>query len=127
MFYAARCGHLDILTLLLDNGAYVNTKNHSAMTATMAAAMQGHARALAALLARGACTEALDSHKRTALMYAAMVGAVECVALLLHAGVRKDAKDEVRDTLRDELWGARVHAPRCLRSYRDLTPRRHSP
>ena len=95
LFYAAMYGHVDIVRMLVENGALVEAKNHDALTALMCAALHGHADVVSALLAAGASVSAQDSFGRTALMFAAMANSPACVTALLAHKASRSIHDEV--------------------------------
>jgi ankyrin repeat protein len=54
LFYACEGGHEEFATFLLDNGAEVDAKNHSGVTALFIAAQVGAASVVRLLMDRGA-------------------------------------------------------------------------
>ena len=64
---AARCGHLQIVKLLLGHGAEVDSKNDNGMTPLIAASQTGHWETVEALLVAGANGLNADVGGHTAL------------------------------------------------------------
>jgi ankyrin repeat protein len=88
---AARNGHTDIVSALLDRGAEVEAKDSIDRTALMIAARNGHTDIVSALLDRGAEVEAKDSIDLTALMLAVQNGHTDIVSALLERGADVNA------------------------------------
>ena len=95
LYYAAVTGKLDMVNLLVDNGADVDAQNHDGMTALMAAALHDKSAVAKVLLDHGASVRAVDTHRRSALMFAGMSGSVDAARTLLAAGAKKHDRDEV--------------------------------
>jgi hypothetical protein len=83
---ASENGNLEIVKLLLDNGAAVNGVDSTGMTALMLAAERGHLQIVILLLDNGAAVNDVDSTGMTALMLAAERGHLQIVILLLDNG-----------------------------------------
>jgi hypothetical protein len=83
---ASENGNLEIVKLLLDNGAAVNGVDSTGMTALMLAAERGHLQIVILLLDNGAAVNGVDSTGMTALMLAAEAGHLQIVILLLNSG-----------------------------------------
>jgi ankyrin repeat protein len=66
LFHAALGGHRDIVALLNDRGAAVNTRDQFGDTPLIVACAKGHDATAALLLARGADASAKDQEGRTA-------------------------------------------------------------
>ena len=64
---AAQDGHEAAVSVLLDNGADVNTRNYDGNTALNLAALKGHAAALSVLLDNGVDVNTRDVNRYTAL------------------------------------------------------------
>ena len=79
MRLAAKHGHADIVTALLENGADVNATNFNGRTALHYFAEQGHADIVTALLENGADVNVTDDFGQTALHLAAKEGHVVTV------------------------------------------------
>lgn len=78
---------------LLDEGADVNSKTDTGVTALMAASGIGNKEIVELLLARGADVNLKTPGNYTALMSAALVGQSEIVRVLLDAGADPTVKD----------------------------------
>ena len=79
---AAHAGHLEVVTFLLDNGAFISTVNDVHLTALQIAAENGHLRVVKALHEAGAVAD------QTALHHAAASTRLEVVKYLLKIGVK---------------------------------------
>ncbi|CAH9059487.1 unnamed protein product [Cuscuta epithymum] len=84
LHFAAAKGHNEIVALLLENGADVNSRNYCGQTALMQACRYGHWEVVQTLLLfRCNVTRADYLSGRTALHFAAMHGHVRCVRLVV--------------------------------------------
>ncbi|XP_038993558.1 E3 ubiquitin-protein ligase XBAT33-like [Hibiscus syriacus] len=84
LHFAASKAHNEIVALLLDNGADVNSRNYCGQTALMQACRYGHWEVVQTLLLfRCNVTRADYLSGRTALHFAAVNGHVRCIALLV--------------------------------------------
>lgn len=84
LHFAAAKGHIEIVTMLLENGADVNSRNYCGQTALMQACGHGHWEVVQTLLLyRSNVTRADYLTGRTALHFAAVGGHVRCVRLLV--------------------------------------------
>lgn len=83
LHFAAAKGHNEIVALLLENGADVNSRNYCGQTALMQACRYGHWEVIQTLLLfRCNVTRADYLSGRTALHFAAVNGHVRCIRLL---------------------------------------------
>ncbi|XP_021765155.1 E3 ubiquitin-protein ligase XBAT33-like [Chenopodium quinoa] len=83
LHFAAAKGHNEIVALLLENGADVNSRNYCGQTALMQACRYGHWEVVQTLLLfRCNVTRADYLSGRTALHFAAVNGHVRCIRLL---------------------------------------------
>ncbi|ONK59200.1 uncharacterized protein A4U43_C08F4010 [Asparagus officinalis] len=83
LHFAASKGHTEMVMLLLENGADVNSRNFYGQTALMQACHQGHWELVQVLLIFGAdVTKAEYLGKKTALHFAAANGHIRCIRLL---------------------------------------------
>ncbi|GAB4858233.1 E3 ubiquitin-protein ligase xbat33 [Ancistrocladus abbreviatus] len=84
LHFAAAKGHNEIVTLLLENGADVNSRNYCGQMALMHACRYGHWEVVQTLLLfRCNITRADYLSGRTALHFAAVNGHVRCIRLLV--------------------------------------------
>jgi len=79
---AAHAGHLEVVTFLLDNGAFISTVNDVHLTALQIAAENGHFKVVKFLYEAGAVAD------QTALHHAAANNRLEVVKYLLKVGVK---------------------------------------
>ncbi|KAM0945408.1 putative transcription factor C2H2 family [Dioscorea sansibarensis] len=84
LHFAAAKGHCEIVTLLLENGADVNSRNYCGQTALMQACRYGHWEVVQTLLLyRSNVMRADYLSGRTALHFAAVEGHIRCIRLLV--------------------------------------------
>ena len=95
---AAERGDLATVTLLLDKGVNLNTKDGWSGTPIKYAAVNGHTEIVALLLQRGAGINSRSTLDRTPLMYAANQGRDETVKFLLDKGADLSLKDDEGNT-----------------------------
>jgi hypothetical protein len=100
LILATSNGNKEIVQTLLDNGANVNAKNNSGMTALMdaCASTTGMKEIVRALLDKGADVNAKDNGGQTALMFASSTGNKEIVRALLDKGADVNAKSNDGNT-----------------------------
>jgi hypothetical protein len=98
MHVAARKGHVDILSLLLEHGADMDCKGVCGQNPLHRASRGGNLEAGKCLLDRGADINARDEDGWTSLYLAAFFGQVECARMLLERGARIDAHDNIGRT-----------------------------
>ena len=92
---AARAGHADMLSLLLEHGADVNGRVQYGRTPLHHASFGGKIEAGQCLLDRGADINAQMTDNQTPLMYAVFFGHVEFARMLLERGARIDVLDTI--------------------------------
>lgn len=90
LFWAATRGHRDIVELLLDHGANINSKDRGKMTALHIAVTGEHKEVVTLLLDRSARLEERAYYGDTALMRAIQAPSKDLVRLLLERGARVD-------------------------------------
>ncbi|KAF5959969.1 hypothetical protein HYC85_001178 [Camellia sinensis] len=84
LHFASAKGHNEIVALLLDNGADVNSRNYCGQTALMQACRYGHWEVVQSLLLfKCNVTRADYRSGRTALHFAAVSGHVRCIRLVV--------------------------------------------
>jgi len=86
--YAARKPGLDIITLLLENGAALDSKNRDGATALMSASANGYMEVVKFLLEKGIDINARDNSGMTALRYAVANENDDVARLLKTAGAK---------------------------------------
>ncbi len=87
LFYAARMGHVDVVTALIKRGADVDARNESQeLTALLEASKAGHLDVVTVLMDAGADVNAQDRYGITALYEAAAAGHLEVVTALQERG-----------------------------------------
>ena len=92
MHVAAKAGHANVLTLLLEHGADVNERKGRS-TPLHRASWQGKLEAGQCLLDRGADINAQDESRDSPLMTAVLYRHVEFARMLLKRGARTDVQD----------------------------------
>ena len=103
---AARYGQVEVINLLLENGASVEAKDKLGRTAVLSAVQSRNAEAVGVLLAGGADVNARDSQQGTALQRAAgSFGNQAMVEALIKAGADVNAADKNGQT--PLMWAAR--------------------
>ncbi|KAJ4302951.1 hypothetical protein N0V90_001842 [Kalmusia sp. IMI 367209] len=90
LFWAATRGHRDVVELLLNHGARVNSKDRSNLTALHIAVTGEHKDVVSLLLGRGAHIESRASYGDTPLIRAIHTSSKEVIELLLQRGARVD-------------------------------------
>ncbi|KAH9317151.1 hypothetical protein KI387_018920 [Taxus chinensis] len=84
LHFAAAKGHSEIVSLLLEHGADVNSRNYCGQTALMQACRYGHWEVVQTLLLfKGNVTRADYLSGRTALHFAAVNGHTRCIRLVV--------------------------------------------
>jgi ankyrin repeat protein len=93
LHYAARCGHVDVIKVLMELGADKEPLTTDGATPLNHAAQHGHVEAIRVLVGQfGANKEAKDAQGATPLHYAVDKGQVEVIKLLVQLGVDKDVR-----------------------------------
>ena len=99
---ASENGHVDIVKMLIRNGADVNVATQKKWTAIHFAASKGHAGVVKVLIQNGADVNALFQTKYTgklnALIFAASLGHIDVVSLLLLNGADVNSVDRYQNT-----------------------------
>merc|ERR1719329_313796 len=85
---------LDIMRLLLEQGANVNQRNTSGNTALMEAASMGALDIMRLLIENGANVNQENTRGNTALMQAVSMGALNIVCLLVEQGANMNEQDK---------------------------------
>ena len=103
---ASRYGQIEVMSLLLENGANAETKDKFGRTAMLAAVQSRNTEAVTSLLARGADANARDLQLGTPLQRAAgFFGNEQMVLALVKAGADVNASDKNGQT--PLMWAAR--------------------
>ncbi|XP_022689906.1 tankyrase-1-like [Varroa jacobsoni] len=98
LHYAAQLERLDILKLLIDNGAFVNSSDAVGLSPLHISVFRGRLENVKFLIKSGARLNAKSVEKQTPLHMAASYGYVEICAALLGAGAAMDALDSSERT-----------------------------
>ncbi len=86
LIVACEVGHIDVVRMLLKNGARVNQAQNNHRTALMQASQNGHIEMVQMLLESGAMVNAVDDVGMTSLHMACQYGHNEIARLLLCSG-----------------------------------------
>ncbi|KAH7867576.1 hypothetical protein Vadar_011313 [Vaccinium darrowii] len=98
LHFAAAKGHNEIVALLIENGADVNSRNYCGQTALMQACRYGHWEVVQTLLLfKCNVTRADYLSGRTALHFAAVNGHVRCIRLVVADFVPSAPFDSIND------------------------------
>jgi ankyrin repeat protein len=99
LHHACYLGHLNIVGILLENGASVNQKvSERLLTPLHGAAMNGDPELIAYLVDHGADVGAKDTEGTPPLMAACWVGSLQAVTVLVLKGARLDAETNYGST-----------------------------
>jgi len=93
LLLASQAGKMEVVVLLLQQGASPEERDDGGRTALILASMEGKDEVVFFLLVQGAKIEAVDNQGRNALMIAASEGQKAIVALLLEKGSNINATD----------------------------------
>ena len=94
LIFAALNGHLEIVRLLLQEGADKDKENNNGATPLMIASRQGHLDIVWLLLQEGADKDKADINGVTPLHFASVKGHTDIAKLLLLSGADKERKDK---------------------------------
>jgi len=95
---ASNDGHVELVEMLLNNGANVNAKNSYGVTALHIASREGHTDIVAMLLAAGADVNIKSDFGDTVLLRASNNGNTEIVSMLLEYGADVNAENNYGQT-----------------------------
>ena len=98
LFMAARCGHANVVELLLDNGAKPNMANIEGDNPLIMAAYYGHKDVLQLLLTRGAEPNITNEAGFTPMAWVAVKGHKDLVQPLLASGANVNMADQFHVT-----------------------------
>jgi ankyrin repeat protein len=93
LHYAAKVGNTEVVKILLDKGAAVNTVNQMGVMPLHYAALSGHIELVKMLLDKDAAVNTANQMGVTPLHYAAYYGHAKIVEMLLEKGAAVDAKE----------------------------------
>ena len=93
MIAARFYGHLETISLLIENGADVNAKRNDGVTALMIASLHGDIDIIKFLIENGADVNTKSNHGYTALMGANLQGDIDIIEFLIDKGAVVNAKD----------------------------------
>jgi ankyrin repeat domain-containing protein 50 len=91
LFWAATRGHREVVELLLDHGAKINSRDRSHLTPLHIAVTGQHKEVVALLLSRAARIEDKASYDETPLMRAIQANSKDIVTMLLEHGAHVDS------------------------------------
>lgn len=95
---ASRVGHLEITKLLLQKGAYVESKDGQDVSPLHRAAANGHEQIAKLLIQNGSMVDAKDRFDHTPLFAASANGYSEIVTFLLNKGANINTENEFGET-----------------------------
>ena len=95
---AVKRNRIDVVSLLIQEGADVNKQSQLNETALMEAAYYGNAKIVNLLIDNGADVDMQDKYGYTALMVAAVEGNAKIVTLLIDNGADVDMQDKYNYT-----------------------------
>lgn len=95
---ASASGHVEVVKLLLDRGAWVDRKHHRKLSPLLVASQAGYTEIVQLLVAHGAQINFKGVKGYTALMYAARFNHKDIVELLLEKGVALNSRSDHRST-----------------------------
>ncbi|KMZ87778.1 hypothetical protein PVBG_06345 [Plasmodium vivax Brazil I] len=98
LFYAAREGHTNLCTYLIEKGCNPNDADNFGQTCLFYASREGKTECVETLIKKGANPNLLDLNKQTCLFYACRDGRYDTVKCLLENGVNPAIKDAQRRT-----------------------------
>ena len=113
MHAAASGGHTKILSLLIDHGVDVDSRDGDELTALHLTSLNGKLEAGQILLDHGAEIEARSRYNNTPLIYAAGDGFIEFVRMLLERGAAIDARGNLGRTALH--WAIDMRKPQAVR------------
>jgi ankyrin repeat protein len=115
--YAASKGNLEIVKILLKNGASMERKSVGGHTALHWAAQDGHPEVARFLLGNGSPIDAKNNAGETPLMLAAAMNHGDIARLLLDHGASLDEKDNRNETALDQAELSEIFT-----NYADIIP-----
>lgn len=125
LMLASQYGHLNIVNLLLDKGAVIQSKDFRGPTALHLAALMGQTEIVRVLLQRGAKVGCLSPEALTPLHFAAMGGQAEVVGVLLSSKARVGIRGEEDNTpLHMAVMSDRVAMPDRISVVKQLLARK---
>ena len=98
LMYASRFGNLEIVQILLQNGANIDHKGMYGKTPLMQACRYEYLDIVKLLLQNGANIHEKDDHNETSIFYACRVGNLEIVKFLLENGANINETDDLNET-----------------------------
>ena len=92
---AARRGHAEVVSLLIEHGAHIETARNDGSTPACAAAEKGHAEVVRVLAQHGANLEAQEDDAYTPAYIAAQEGHAGVLRVLSELGANLEAQDTI--------------------------------
>ena len=111
---AARFGHFDCLSMVIQAGACVNIPNTMQHTPLISAAIARNVQCVDAILSAGANVDAKDKYDRTALWISGYNGDKEIMKLLISAGANVNTKTCGSTVLMKAAFGGHVECVNLL-------------
>lgn len=99
LHHAARKGNIQLVKLLIENGASINEQNNKGKTSLHLACENGDSDLIRFFITSGADIQVRDDHQNTSLMIACQSGDLEKVKLLVNNQNVNDKNDEDRTPL----------------------------
>ncbi|XP_078601037.1 uncharacterized protein LOC144876034 [Branchiostoma floridae x Branchiostoma japonicum] len=93
LFIASKRGHVDIVKLLLREGAFVAKRSALSQSPLHAAAFYGETEVVELLVQHGATLDIRDNRQDTPLVHACIFNHVDTVRLLLELGANPDVRE----------------------------------
>ncbi len=101
LHYASNRGHAEVVRLLLEKGAQIDSKEYSGNDALCYASYKGHIDVVRLLLEKGAKISQQDNQGETALHFAVDKGHTEVVRLLIESGANISQQNDQGETALD--------------------------
>jgi uncharacterized protein len=125
LIVASQIGNLEVVKILILNGASIYVTGYFQMTPFHVAAAMGHVEIAKYFLALGGDINVLTHQSITALMCAAAWGKVEMIKFLLESGADPTISDQNGDTAEDIAFQkSETESAKLINSYVNMTGNR---